>query len=158
MNPENLKGHGFNEIPPSEQRAIARAGAKASAIVRRRKKAAKAVAAEVLSASPVLDDKTLRMLKDMGKEQKDLLDNYTVLGYVMVQYAMRGDDKAMRILLEMAGEDAQSRIAAERLKLDKERLKLEKERLRLETERAESQDYAGPLICDSMDDNGGEDA
>lgn len=156
---ENIRGKGFDSRTMEERRTLAKKAGIASGRSRRQKAAAKAAFAKVLGSVPKLDKNTIRTLEAMGVSEEDLADVniQSVIAFAVAQKAMRGDTKAAEVMFAMAGEDAFSRVSKERIKIDKAKLDIERERLKLQSERSEIEDYSGPLICDSMDDDGGED-
>lgn len=135
-NPENLKGYGFDERAPNEQREIARAGGVASGAARRRKRDFRKLTQEILSEKP--DTRNLKYAKQLeaiGFDAEDM-DFRKMIIASLIMKAISGNIKAMELVLEYAGEDAYSMISQKKASLERERLKIEKKRLELEERRA----------------------
>lgn len=92
MNDENLKGHGFDEIPPSKQREIARKGAEASVKARKKKKLLK----ECLE---------ILMERDAGRDtQGNIINSMEAMAIIAVKGAMNGDWKAWELVRDTLGQ------------------------------------------------------
>ena len=89
LNPQNLVGHSFNEIPADKQRAIASMGGKASVEARRNRKTMKQALEEIL-ASMSVDDPTKTNTEYMMAKA--------------IQKANRGDLKAMEFVRDTSGQ------------------------------------------------------
>lgn len=77
-----------------------------------------------LKSIPPLDSKSRRNLESLGLagigKNKDTYNLEMLLTATLVQKALRGDVKAHRLILEIMGEDARSRAAADRLEFERE--------------------------------------
>ena len=108
----------------SEAREKGRRGGKASGVARRRKRDARKIMGEILKSVPVMDKETKKNLDKLGIQgtgkNKDRYDLEMIATAALMQKAMRGDVKAYRLILEIMGEDARSRAAADRLELERE--------------------------------------
>ena len=103
-NPENLKGHGFHEIPASRQREIQRMGVEASKeAAKKRKLLGEAVKKVMQSQAP---EEVLKTLKERGfkiEDEKDL-DMYAAAAYAMAIKIMQGDVSAFNAVRDIIGE------------------------------------------------------
>ena len=90
-NPDNLKGHGFNEITAKKQRKIASMGGKASGEAKRKKKLLK----ECFDALLEQDYK--------GKDGQ-IASGAETLAMTVFQKAQRGDLKAFELVRDTAGQ------------------------------------------------------
>ena len=92
-------------------------GGIASGEARRRKRDARKIMLEILSAKPELDKGTLANLHKLGiygkGKGKDTYDIETIINAAIAQKAMRGDVKAYRAMLEAIGEDVRTRLYRE---------------------------------------------
>ena len=113
-----------SERTPSERRENASKAGKASGASRRRKRDARKIMGEVLKSIPPMDTQTKKNLDKLGIQgtgkNKDKYDLELIATAALMQKAMRGDVKAYRLILEIMGEDARSRAAADRLELERE--------------------------------------
>ena len=110
----------------SEQRELQSKGGKASGASRRRKRDARKIMEAVLKSVPPMDEQTKKNLDKLGIQgtgkNKDKYDLELIATAALMQKAMRGDVRAYRLILEIMGEDARSRAAAERLEFEREAL------------------------------------
>lgn len=125
-------GNEKNLIPnsqrtPSERRENAKKAGKASGEARRRKRDAKQAAKYLLSMPTT--EATKRNLKAMGLDGEEDDTNLMALIARMFIKGLSGDEKAARLVLELAGEDPKSKIEAERLKMEKAKFKREQDGL-----------------------------
>lgn len=78
----------------------------------------------VLKSVPQMDKETKKNLDRLGIQgtgkNKDKYDLELIATAALMQKAMRGDVKAYRLILEIMGEDARSRAAADRLEYERE--------------------------------------
>ena len=97
-----------------EQRAIASKGGKASGEARRRKRDAKSAARLVLNLPTT--EKATQLLEALGIE--DEADHTNMVSVFAVAYmkAMKGDMRAVRILMEMSGMSPEFKLMEERHK------------------------------------------
>lgn len=109
----------FSERTEEDQRRIRSAGGKKSGEVRRRKRDAKQAAKLILNL-PVEFDAVKANLKKMGVDPDDMT-NMVALMARMFTKGMEGDDKAVRLLLEMSGDTPRQKNEDARLKIDKEK-------------------------------------
>lgn len=109
----------FSERTEEDQRRIRSAGGKKSGEVRRRKRDAKQAAKLILNL-PVEFDAVKANLKKMGVDPDDMT-NMVALMARMFTKGMEGDDKAVRLLLEMSGDTPRQKNEDARLKMDKEK-------------------------------------
>ena len=113
-----------SERTPSERRENASKAGKASGASRRRKRDARKIMEAVLKSVPPMDKQTKANLDKLGIQgtgkNKDKYDLELIATAALMQKAMRGDVKAYRLILEIMGEDARSRAAADRLELERE--------------------------------------
>lgn len=102
---------------------------------RRRKNMRETVVA-MMSAKPEVDRSVLQNLRRLGLEEDNPTMQTLICANLMTIATSARAPKfalqAIEIIGELTGCDASSKIAAERLKLDKARLKLERERFELE--------------------------
>ena len=164
----NLKPFDGNRSREEAQKN-GRKGGIASGEARRKKAAAKKAFSEVLGIVPnfdpnnVKDAKTIQILKKYGIGEDDLknVDLQLLAALALANKAVSGNTGAIRLIMEIVGEDAASqmhkqKMAAERKRLQIERERLELERQRLELERArlggdQSEDV--PVIVDVRPDD-----
>lgn len=110
----------------------AKAGRK-SQEVQKRNLCVKSIAEKILNAT----SKTAEQLKDqiagLGIDTQDaeMMTNASLILIKLMQQASNGDQNAIKMLFEMAGQTVDAKTA-----LDRQRLELERERLQLERERA----------------------
>lgn len=109
----------FSERTEEDQRRIRSAGGKKSGEVRRRKRDAKQAAKLILNL-PVEFDAVKANLKKLGVDPDDMT-NMVALMARMFTKGMEGDDKAVRLLLEMSGDTPRQKNEDARLKMDKEK-------------------------------------
>lgn len=117
----------FNQRTESERREISKKAGKASGEARRRKRDAKAAAKFLLNLQTTEGAK--ESMRKIGVPDDDA-ENATNMEYMIfgVMYkAMKGDERATRLMLELAGEDPKTKAEAERLKMEKARFKAEQD-------------------------------
>lgn len=121
-NPENLKkGVATQFVAGEEQAKIAQKGARASAVARRKKNAARKWLSEIMAYKPALTPRNRTVIEQVGGNPDE--QEYTTEGLIMValaQKCMKGDTRAIQLYLEMFGEDPKTVIEKERLKVQKE--------------------------------------
>ena len=92
LNPDNLKGHGFDELTAEEQRKIASNGGKASVESRRKKKQLKELL-DVLLERPAGRD-----------TDGNQVNSSEVMAITAIKAAMNGDWKAWELVRDTAGQ------------------------------------------------------
>ena len=98
-----------------------RKGGKAAAIAKRKKNAAREFLREVLAYKPEMTAALARNLKGMGADMdNEFFTTEKLMMIAMVQKGMKGDTQAVKLALEMLGEDAKSIMEEKRLKVKKE--------------------------------------
>ena len=121
-NPENLKkGVATQFVAGEEQAKIAQKGARASAVARRKKNAARKWLSVIMAYKPALTPRNRTVIEQVGGNPDE--QEYTTEGLIMValaQKCMKGDTRAIQLYLEMFGEDPKTVIEKERLKVQKE--------------------------------------
>lgn len=115
----------FSERTEEDQRRIRSAGGKKSGEVRRKKRDARQAAKLILNL-PVEFDAVRANLKKMGVDPDDMT-NMVALMARMFTKGMEGDDKAVRLLLEMSGDTPRQKNEDARLKMEKEKHRKEME-------------------------------
>lgn len=116
----------FSERTESERREISKKAGKASGEARRKKRDAKAAAKYLLNL-PTADVNKSNMRKMGIPEDEDGDTNMMALMARMMLKGLSGDERAVRLLLELAGEDPKSKADAERLRMEKARFKAEQD-------------------------------
>lgn len=132
MNPQNLNGRkSFTKGSPEAKAAQAK-----SIASYRRKRDMRDTIVTMMSAQPDVDENILRNLRKIGiDDNSPTMQTLVCANLLTIATSGRSPKfalQAIAIIGELTGCDASSKIAAERLKLDKARLKLEKERFELE--------------------------
>ena len=111
MNDQNLIP--ITQLPESEQREMRRRAGIKSGETRRRKRDARTQMLALLKCMPQLDDRTVENLKKLGftgkGREKDKFAIETIAYGALLQKAMKGDVGAHRLILEIIGEDAQTK-------------------------------------------------
>ena len=93
----------FNELTEEQHREIASKGGKASAEVRRKKKAMKEQM-ETLLSMPVHDERLKAQLQALSGITDEQMDNQMALIVAMWKEAVSGNTSAMNIIREITGE------------------------------------------------------
>lgn len=121
-NDENLKNGVATQFRAGEEQArIAREAGKASGVARRKKGAARQFLKEVLAYKPEMTQALARSLKGMGGDPEDgSFTTEKLMMIAMIQKGMKGDIQAVKLALEMLGEDAKTIMEEKRLKVQKE--------------------------------------
>ena len=99
-------------------------GGKASGVAKRKKNAARKWLAEIMAYKPQITPNLRHGIEQLGGNVDDR--EYTAEALIMValtQKAMKGDVKAMRLYLEMFGEDPRTVLEKQRLEVEKEAVK-----------------------------------
>ena len=144
---KNLKPFDENQ-DREEAKKNGRKGGVASGIARRKKAAARKAFAEVMAIVPTFDPRnekdarTIRSLEKYGITDLESVDLQLLSALSLMNKATTGHTGAIRLMMEIVGEDAASQIQKQKLALDRERLALERERLALERERMERENSA----------------
>lgn len=115
----------FSERTEEDQRRIRSAGGKKSGEVRRKKRDARQAAKLILNL-PVEFDAVKANLKKMGVDPDDMT-NMVALMARMFTKGIEGDEKAVRLLLEMSGDTPRQKNEDARLKMEKEKHRKEME-------------------------------
>ena len=133
-NDENLKKGESTQFRTGEEQAkIAQKGGKASGEARRRKKAMRQAAAELLNMNIAggqseVTNAIKQRLRAFGYDPEDATFQDAMLVGVMMR-ALKGDVQATAFLRDTAGENPQLGMRREELKLKKEELKLKRDAL-----------------------------
>ena len=117
----------FSQRTEEEQRKIRSAGGKKSGEVRRKKRDAKQAAKLILNL-PVKSDAVKANLKKLGIEPDDMTNMVALMTKMFIK-GLEGDEKAVRLLLEMSGDTQRQKNEDARLKMDKEKHRREMEML-----------------------------
>ena len=130
-NNENLKP--FNERTESELREITRKAGKASGAARRRKKAMRQAASELLNMNISGSNNEVtraikQRMKAFGYDEEDATFQDAMLISVMMK-ALKGDIRASEFMRDTAGNNPALDVRKEELRLRKEELKLKREAL-----------------------------
>lgn len=116
----------FNQRTESERREISKKAGKASGEARRRKRDAKAAAKYLLNL-PTAEANKVAMTKMGIPDDEENSTNMMAMMARMMLKGLTGDERAVRLLLELAGEDPKTKAEAERLKMEKARFKAEQD-------------------------------
>lgn len=116
----------FSERTESERREISKKAGKASGEARRRKRDAKAAAKYLLNL-PTAEANKVAMTKMGIPDDEENATNMMAMMARMMLKGLTGDERAVRLLLELAGEDPKTKAEAERLKMEKARFKAEQD-------------------------------
>lgn len=116
----------FNQRTESERREISRKAGKASGEARRKKRDAKAAAKYLLNLPTAEANKTAMSKMGIPMDEENETNLMAMMARMMLK-GLTGDERAVRLLLELAGEDPKSKTDAERLKMEKERFKAEQD-------------------------------
>ena len=121
-NNENLKNGVATQFKAGEEQAkVASIGGKASGVARRQKGAARKFLKEVLAYKPEMTAALAKSLKNMGADtENEYFTTEKLMMVAMVQKAMKGDTQAVKLALEMLGEDAKTIMEEKRLRVQKE--------------------------------------
>lgn len=126
MNDENLKNGLPYQFKSGEEAASAGAkGGRKSGETRRRKRDAKKAAQYILDLTPQLSENVSRTLLAMGLDPKSQEDAtiQTIMLAALAAKAMKGDVKAIALLMEITGQDVDTRIAKAKLSFERQKLK-----------------------------------
>lgn len=128
MNDKNLKGHGFDEISPSEQREIAKKGGQKSGEVRRRKRDMKNAVKMLLGMKVDVKQKSMRaVMKSLGISEEDTDYQMAILAAQLLK-AGAGDTRAAEFLRDTAGESPTTKAKEADLRQRKAEFKYQKEK------------------------------
>lgn len=130
---------------------LRQAVAKSTATKMRRKNMRETVLA-MMEARPKPTDELLRDLRKMGLENPEP-DLQTIicanlLSIATLKRAPKSALQAIEIIGELTGCDASTKIASERMKLERARLKLERERFEFEKARTQAGDDDGTVVIE----------
>ena len=106
-NQQNLK-----KFTSEEARKNGKKGAEASAKARREKKSLREACQILLTSAPVLTEKNRKALLDLGFDP-DNADNQLMLVVSCFKQALKGDIRAMNLIVEWAGEKPAERLELE---------------------------------------------
>ena len=138
---KNLKPFDENQ-DREEAKKNGKKGGVASGIARRKKAAARKAFAEVMSIVPKFDPRnekdarTIRSLEKYGITDLESVDLQLLSALSLMNKATAGDTGAIRLMMEIVGEDATSQIQKEKVAIERERLALERERFEFEKKKA----------------------
>jgi len=120
--PNNLKNTEATQFRSGSQAVEnGRKGGKASAIAKRKKNAARIFLKEVLAYKPEMTVALAKNLKNMGADpENEMFTTEKLMMIAMIQKGMKGDIQAVKLALEMLGEDAKTMIEEKRIKMQKE--------------------------------------
>lgn len=117
-NPDNLKGHGFNDKSANEVRELAAKGGRNSGKVRRQKADFRKVLNALLTAE-IESPELTPMLEAMGV--KSTVES--AVNAAIIKQAMNGDVKAYMAIRDTIGQTTKSDIELEELRIRNEREK-----------------------------------
>jgi len=127
-NKKNLKPLGRGNLTPEQEHEIRAKGARMANRVKHEKAELRKWANMVMAQKPTIPQKQIAQLKAMGFDE-DKIDLWALGMAGLVTAMSNGNSGAARMILEITGNDANSMLQKERLKIERERLELQKKQI-----------------------------
>lgn len=142
---KNLRPLGKNQLSPEEEFAIRSKGGKAASEAKKKRKALREMAAEIMEQKPILTPEQMQQMKTMGFDPDDI-DLWTLCIVGLINATANGDSRAGQALLEYTGNDASTVNVSKRLQFERERLAFAREQAEYDRqEKQQAKDNNGQL-------------